>query len=101
MSYHGFTHPRRILTRPAHQLSAHCVQLSIKLICAAWLVQLLGNCACGGVSLLSDVCPAVVSCSMEWGGSNIRPEATGYGAVYFGEEILKEQGDSFKVRHTS
>lgn len=35
---------------------------------------------------------------MEWGGSNIRPEATGYGAVYFGEEILKEQGDSFKVR---
>jgi glutamate dehydrogenase/leucine dehydrogenase len=34
---------------------------------------------------------------MEWGGSNIRPEATGYGAVYFGEEILKEQGDSFQV----
>jgi glutamate dehydrogenase/leucine dehydrogenase len=34
---------------------------------------------------------------MEWGGSNIRPEATGYGAVYFGDEILKEQGDSFKV----
>lgn len=37
-------------------------------------------------------------CSMEWGGSNIRPEATGYGAVYFGEEVFKEQGDSFKVR---
>jgi glutamate dehydrogenase (NADP+) len=34
--------------------------------------------------------------SMEWGGSNIRPEATGYGAVYFGEEILKEQADSFQ-----
>eukprot|EP00877_Chromochloris_zofingiensis_P002625 jgi/Chrzof1/12363/Cz06g31270.t1 len=34
--------------------------------------------------------------AMEWGGSNIRPEATGYGAVYFGEEILKETGDSFK-----
>lgn len=38
---------------------------------------------------------------MEWGGSNIRPEATGYGAVYFGDEILKEQGDSFKVRGTA
>ena len=26
---------------------------------------------------------------MEWGGSRIRPEATGYGAVYFAEEMLK------------
>ncbi len=30
----------------------------------------------------------------EWGGSLIRPEATGYGLVYFVEEILKTQGDS-------
>ncbi|MBX3240276.1 MAG: NADP-specific glutamate dehydrogenase [Chitinophagaceae bacterium] len=30
----------------------------------------------------------------EWGGSLIRPEATGYGLVYFAEEILKTNGDS-------
>ena len=29
-----------------------------------------------------------------WGGSLIRPEATGYGAVYFAEEMLKTQDDS-------
>ncbi len=32
---------------------------------------------------------------LTWGGSLIRPEATGYGAVYFAEEMLKEKGDSF------
>ncbi len=32
----------------------------------------------------------------EWGGSLIRPEATGYGTVYFAEEMLKIKGDSFK-----
>ncbi len=26
---------------------------------------------------------------IEWGGSLIRPEATGYGTVYFAEEMLK------------
>jgi glutamate dehydrogenase (NADP+) len=31
-----------------------------------------------------------------WGGSLIRPEATGYGAVYFAEEMLKTRKDSFK-----
>ena len=30
----------------------------------------------------------------EWGGSLIRPEATGYGLVYFVEEILKSAGES-------
>jgi glutamate dehydrogenase/leucine dehydrogenase len=30
-----------------------------------------------------------------WGGSLIRPEATGYGCVYFCEEMLKTKGDSF------
>lgn len=30
-----------------------------------------------------------------WGGSLIRPEATGYGTVYFAEEMLKTRGDSF------
>ncbi|MFO8129933.1 MAG: NADP-specific glutamate dehydrogenase [Bacteroidales bacterium] len=28
----------------------------------------------------------------EWGGSLIRPEATGYGATYFAEEMLKTRG---------
>ena len=31
-----------------------------------------------------------------WGGSLIRPEATGYGCVYFAEEMLKSKGDSLK-----
>ncbi|MEX1000568.1 MAG: NADP-specific glutamate dehydrogenase [Crocinitomicaceae bacterium] len=29
-----------------------------------------------------------------WGGSLIRPEATGYGAVYFSEEMFKQKKDS-------
>lgn len=33
---------------------------------------------------------------LNWGGSLIRPEATGYGAVYFAEEMLKTRGDSIK-----
>ena len=33
---------------------------------------------------------------IEWGGSLIRPEATGYGQVYFAEEMLKTKGDSMK-----
>eukprot|EP01025_Chloroclados_australasicus_P031987 TRINITY_DN32381_c0_g1_i2.p3 TRINITY_DN32381_c0_g1~~TRINITY_DN32381_c0_g1_i2.p3 ORF type:complete len:303 (-),score=63.90 TRINITY_DN32381_c0_g1_i2:401-1309(-) len=28
-----------------------------------------------------------------WGGSNIRPEATGYGVVYFVQEMLKDKGE--------
>jgi len=31
-----------------------------------------------------------------WGGSLIRPEATGYGTVYFAKEMLAVKGDSFK-----
>jgi len=31
-----------------------------------------------------------------WGGSLIRPEATGYGATYFAEEMLKTRGQSLK-----
>ena len=33
---------------------------------------------------------------VEWGGSLIRPEATGYGTVYFAEEMMKTRDDSFK-----
>ena len=32
---------------------------------------------------------------LAFGGSLIRPEATGYGTVYFAEEMLKQQGMSF------
>jgi len=33
---------------------------------------------------------------IEWGGSLIRPEATGYGATYFAEEMLASRGESLK-----
>jgi len=33
---------------------------------------------------------------LEWGGSLIRPEATGYGTVYFAKEMLKTRNESFK-----
>ncbi len=32
---------------------------------------------------------------LNWGGSLIRPEATGYGCVYYAEEMLKTRGESF------
>jgi glutamate dehydrogenase (NADP+) len=32
---------------------------------------------------------------LNWGGSLIRPEATGYGCVYFAEEMLKTRSQSF------
>ena len=34
--------------------------------------------------------------SLNWGGSLIRPEATGYGCVYFADEMLKTRDDSFE-----
>jgi glutamate dehydrogenase (NADP+) len=34
--------------------------------------------------------------AINWGGSYIRPEATGYGSVYFAEEMLKTRGEGFK-----
>ncbi len=33
---------------------------------------------------------------LNWGGSLIRPEATGYGCVYFAAEMLATRGESFK-----
>jgi Glutamate/Leucine/Phenylalanine/Valine dehydrogenase len=35
---------------------------------------------------------------LSYGGSLIRPEATGYGLVYFTAEMLAEKGTDFKVR---
>jgi glutamate dehydrogenase (NADP+) len=34
--------------------------------------------------------------ALNWGGSLIRPEATGYGAVYFAEEMLATRNDSMR-----
>lgn len=34
--------------------------------------------------------------ALNWGGSLIRPEATGYGATYFAQEMLKTRGESLK-----
>jgi len=34
--------------------------------------------------------------SLAWGGSLIRPEATGYGVVYFAAEMLAHKGDSLE-----
>lgn len=33
---------------------------------------------------------------LNWGGSLIRPEATGYGAVYFAQEMMKARHEDFK-----
>ena len=33
---------------------------------------------------------------LKWGGSLIRPEATGYGSVYFAEEMLKTRKDTLR-----
>src|SRR5262245_45309317 len=33
---------------------------------------------------------------LDWGGSRIRPEATGYGCVYLAAEMLKTRGDSLE-----
>jgi len=39
--------------------------------------------------------------ALNWGGSLIRPEATGYGTVYFAEEMLKAKGNSISGKKVS
>ena len=39
--------------------------------------------------------------SLNWGGSLIRPQATGYGAVYFAEEMLKTRSEGLEGRTCS
>ena len=39
---------------------------------------------------------ALTGKGINWGGSLVRPEATGYGCVYFAEEMLKTRDDNFK-----
>jgi glutamate dehydrogenase (NADP+) len=36
-----------------------------------------------------------------WGGSRIRPEATGFGSMYFAEQMVKAQGDTFEGKTIS
>ena len=38
---------------------------------------------------------------INWGGSLIRPEATGYGNVYFAQNMLEKQGQSFQGKTVS
>jgi glutamate dehydrogenase (NADP+) len=38
---------------------------------------------------------------LNWGGSLIRPEATGYGCVYFANEMLKTRGDTFEGKRVA
>jgi glutamate dehydrogenase (NADP+) len=38
---------------------------------------------------------------LAWGGSLVRTEATGYGLVYFVEEMLKTRGESFKGKRVA
>ena len=44
--------------------------------------------------ITSDFSGVLTGKGIKWGGSLIRPEATGYGAVYFAEEMLKTRNDS-------
>jgi len=44
--------------------------------------------------LKSDFCGVLTGKGLNWGGSLIRPQATGYGAVYFAEEMLNTRSDS-------
>ncbi|MCK5807745.1 NADP-specific glutamate dehydrogenase [bacterium] len=38
---------------------------------------------------------------LNWGGSLVRPEATGFGNVYFAEEMLKTKNESFKGKRVA
>jgi glutamate dehydrogenase (NADP+) len=46
--------------------------------------------------LANEFTGALTGKGLNWGGSLIRPEATGYGCVYFASEMLKSRGDSLE-----
>lgn len=46
--------------------------------------------------LTREHCGVLTGKGLNWGGSLVRPEATGFGCVYFAEEMLKTKGQSFK-----
>lgn len=43
--------------------------------------------------LSNQFCGVLTGKGLGWGGSLIRPEATGYGAVYFAQEMLNHRGE--------
>ena len=46
--------------------------------------------------LRNEFTGVLTSKKLAWGGSLIRPEATGYGLIYFSAEMLATRGDSFE-----
>src|SRR4030095_8314705 len=46
--------------------------------------------------LVNEFTGVLTGKGLAWGGSPIRPEATGYGAVYLAGEMLATRGDSFQ-----
>ncbi len=46
--------------------------------------------------LTSDFDGTLTGKSLNWGGSLLRPEATGYGCVYFAKGMLKTRGEDFE-----
>jgi glutamate dehydrogenase/leucine dehydrogenase len=46
--------------------------------------------------LVNEFTGVLTGKALAWGGSLIRPEATGYGATYFAEEMLNLRGDGIK-----
>jgi len=46
--------------------------------------------------LRNEWCGILTGKGLSYGGSLIRPEATGYGAVYFGEEMLKTRNENYQ-----
>ena len=46
--------------------------------------------------LKNEFTGSITGKSINWGGSNLRPEATGYGNVYFAQHMLANQNKSFE-----
>ena len=46
--------------------------------------------------LKNEFTGAITGKAFNWGGSNLRPEATGYGNVYFAQHMLKTKKETFK-----
>jgi len=46
--------------------------------------------------VMNEVTGVFTGKGLDWGGSLIRPEATGYGTVYFADEMLKTRGESLE-----
>lgn len=46
--------------------------------------------------LRNEVTGVLTGKGLNWGGSLVRPQATGYGAVYFAQEMLKTRGQSIE-----